>query len=84
MRYTLRNKEKIIRSFDVDFYNMLIASLDGYFKRGLTSCHHPDFKYRFIQTPCIPENINIDLLEFYLIRYTYDVYTLAYKGVILK
>jgi hypothetical protein len=80
MRFALRNKNKIVNDFGLDYYNLLINSLTRYFK---TRIEIPEYNlsgvkgYKFIFVPNIQPNTDCEF-EFAIIEKTYDVYKLAY------
>jgi len=80
MRFALRNKNKIVKSFGLDYYNLLIDSLTQYFKDRTEIPEHTlgsVEKYKFIFVPNIQPNTDSEF-EFAIIEKTYDVYKLAY------
>ena len=80
MRFALRNKNKLIKSFGVDYYNLLIDSLTEYFKNRTEIPEHSlggVDNYKFIFVPNIQPKTDSEF-EFAIISKTYDVYLLAY------
>jgi len=83
MRYTLRNREKLIEAFGEDYYNVLENSIDW---AVIANRHH---KTEFEQLESDKENykmiqvkeINGDrIFEFYVVSVTFDCWILGYKG----
>lgn len=81
MRYSLRNKDKIVESFGTKYYNLLVRSLDRYFKDRIEIEEHnvPSLsnKYKFIFVPNVQPKTDSDFV-FAIIKKTYDVYLVAY------
>lgn len=80
MRFALRNKSKLVKSFGVDYYQLLIDSLTQYFKDRKEIPEHSlggVDKYKFIFVPNIQPNSDSEF-EFAVVEKTYDVYKLAY------
>jgi len=80
-RFALRNQRKIEGAFCREYLNLLIRSLKAHF-----ACHdeieeltYHNEKYKVIHVENVQPNTD-SLFEFYVIRKTYDVYLLAYKG----
>lgn len=81
-RYTLRNKEKIAQAFDQAYLSRMVSSLDSHFSDSKEIEEHDsgDNRYNMILVDDIGHSVN--MFEFYIIKKTYDVYLLAFKGII--
>ncbi|MDD4970842.1 MAG: hypothetical protein PHT07_15550 [Paludibacter sp.] len=79
MRFTLRNQPKIIKSLGDDYRNLLLRSLEEYFKKNDTIEVYQieGGKYNAIFVPSVAKNSEIDF-QFVIISKQYDVYNLAY------
>lgn len=82
-RFTLRNKEKIIKSFDTDYYELLANSLKNFFQtpKDITEYTYEGLKYPIIHVPSVFPKSEIEF-EFLVISKTFDVYNLAYYSAI--
>lgn len=83
MRFTLRNKEKIIKAHGKDYYDLLTSSLKSYFGKTdtITEYDYARLKYKIIHVPSIFKNSEIDF-EFAVLSKTFNVYNLAYYSAI--
>ena len=82
-RFSLRNKEKLIKSFDEKYYNLLISSLTNYFNTHIEiiEYEYPSEKYKIIHVNNAQPNTD-SIFEFYIISKVFNVYNLAYKSAI--
>ena len=82
-RFTLRNKEKIIKAHGKDYYDLLISSLKAFFEKTDTITEHEysGLKHKIIHVPSTFKNSEIDF-EFAVISKTFNVYNLAYYSAI--
>ena len=79
MRYTLRNKTKIVAAYDLTLYNRMTKSLDKHFAdyKEIEAIEIEGDDYKTILVDDIGHTVN--MFAFYLIRKTFDVYNLAFK-----
>jgi len=82
-RFALRNKHKISEAFSLDYYNLLIKSLDKYLSsfEDATEVNQYDFlhdKYKVINVPDISGKATF--FEFYVVSQIVNAWNLAYKG----
>lgn len=77
MRYSLRNQEKIQKTFGVEFLNVILASLFMHFHECKDTELKEDGKYKILTV--INQKEPTKVIEFYVLSITYDVYNLAYK-----
>lgn len=76
MRYSLRNKEKLSKTFGISVLNDILKVLDLSFKNNNIEIINDDkFKYPVINL----KNSNFKC-EFFIISTKYDVLNLAYKN----
>jgi hypothetical protein len=82
-RFTLRNKEKIVKAHGYDYYNLLMGSLESYFVKTdeIVEYDYEGLKTKIIHVPSTFPNSQIDF-EFAVISKTFDVYNLAYYSAI--
>jgi hypothetical protein len=82
-RFTLRNKEKIVRAHGFDYYNLLMASLENHFVKNeeIAEYDYEGLKTKMIHVPSSFPKSEIDF-EFAVISKTFDVYNLAYYSAI--
>ena len=80
-RYSIRNKDKLIKSFGLKFWNNLAVSLDRHFAitKKIEELDYPGEPYKVIHVPNVQPKTD-SFFELYVIRITFDVYNLAYKG----
>lgn len=76
MRYALRNKNQLTLSFGKDFVDLLVSSLNSYFKTEvIKETKEIRGKMRdYIEVPYTENNV----FQFIIIKQTYDVLLLAY------
>lgn len=77
MRYTLRNKDRLTLSFGRDFVDLLISSLDTYFKDRVIVPEIKEINGKmrdYIEVPYTETSV----FQFIIIKQTYDVLLLAY------
>jgi hypothetical protein len=81
-RFALRNKDKIVQSFGLDYYNLLIDSLKAYFNtaKEIVEHTHENYTHKFIYVPNVQPHTDSEFV-FIIIRKTYNVYNLAYYSV---
>lgn len=85
MRYALRNKEKVERHLGSEEFKKMMDSLNSSFKarykegidESLTH-HDVNINYSWFNVPSIYDMDKI--YSFYIIKITYDVYTIAYRS----
>lgn len=82
MRYSLRNQHKILKQFDQKYLDRMIRSLEAHFKanKEIEEIETRAEAYPYILVDDIDHTVNI--FEFYVIKKIYDVYNLAFKGII--
>ena len=78
MRYSLRNKEKIIEAIGEEKFNLLIKELNEKFKDKEKDFNtiQPDYEDKGYKV------IKLKSFEVYWITTTYNMYNLAFKGEI--
>lgn len=82
MRYALRNQSKILDKFDQKYLDRIIRSLDAHFKsyKEIEEIESKGERYPIIHVDDVGHTVN--MFEFYVIKKIYDVYNLAFKGII--
>lgn len=80
-RFAIRNRDKIIDSFGLKFWNTLASSLDRHFAINdkIEEHNYDGEPYPVIHVDNIQPNTD-SFFELYVVRKTYNVYNLAYKG----
>jgi hypothetical protein len=83
MRFALRNQQKIVKSFGVDYLNLLLASLEKHFRDNETIKEETiqGWDYKVIYVYSVAPNSEIDF-QFFVVSKRYDVYLLAYYSSI--
>lgn len=78
MRFALRNRDKLIKSFGSEYYNSIVFSLKRYFESNEVHKYNIEGKkYQFIDIPNICSQTD-SFFQFAIIRQRYDVLILAY------
>lgn len=82
-RYSLRNKAKIVAALGLNHYNLLIDSLNKYFKsiEEIPEYDHEGYTHKFISVPSSYKNSEMEFL-FVITGKTYNVYNLAFYSSI--
>ena len=80
MRYSLRNKKKIIKAFDETYFNRMVDSLNEFFEKNEKIELIKGDPYPFILVDDVGHTVN--LFEFWVIKENFDVLNLAFKGII--
>ena len=79
-RFSLRNQKRISASFGEKHLKLILRSLQDYFS---SDTNIQELVYDGVNLKVIQVVVDLDVtLEFYVIRKTYDVFNLAYKGAI--
>jgi hypothetical protein len=83
MRFSLRNQNKIIKSLGNDYLQLLLNSLEKYFKENETIKGEmiEGGKHNAIFVHSVAKNSEIDF-QFIIISKKFDVYNLAYYSSI--
>jgi hypothetical protein len=88
-RYSLRNQKKIADRLGKDYLELLLKSLDAYFKDrteevpeyGKTDKEGNDTGMIYIMIPSVAKNSEMEF-QFVLLSKTYNVYNLAYYSAV--
>ncbi len=79
-RFSLRNQNKIEKTFGYDFLQCLLSSLKKTFEINIIEEHtYENEKYKIIHSHNVQKNSD-SFFELYIISKTYDVFNLAYKS----
>ena len=83
MRFALRNQQKIVKSFGVEYLNLLLGSLEKHFKDNeiIKEETIEGGKYNVIYVHSVAPNSEIDF-QFIIVSKKYYVYLLAYYSSI--
>ena len=78
MRYSLRNQDKIIKSFSKEYLDLLKRSLNEAFKQETIEEHtYENVKYKVIHVTNIQSRTD-SFFEFLVVSKHFDVFNLAY------
>lgn len=83
MRFALRNKAKLIKSFGEDYYKLLVSSLTDFAKtnREIAAYTIEGYTYEFINIPNVQPNID-SYFQFAIVGRQYDVIHVAYYSTV--
>lgn len=83
MRFALRNKAKLIKSFGEDYYKLLVSSLTDFAKsnREITAYTVEGYTYEFINIPNVQPSAD-SYFQFAIVGRRYDVVHVAYYSAI--
>lgn len=83
MRFALRNKTKLIKSFGEDYYKLLISSLIAFAKSGreITAYTIEGYNYEFVNIPNIQPKTD-SCFQFAIVGRRYDIIHVAYYSAI--
>lgn len=83
MRFALRNKTKLIKSFGEDYYKLLIDSLTAFAKRKteITTYTIEGYNYEFVDIPNIQPK-TVSYFQFAIVGSRYDVVHVAYYSAV--
>ena len=83
MRYSLRNKDKLVKAFGIDFYRELDESLKHHFRSVVEIQEHAETGHAnmFVRVPSVKGKQEF---TFAITGKKYDVYNLAYYQIINK
>lgn len=83
MRFALRNKAKLIKSFGEDYYKLLVSSLTDFAKsnREIAPYTIEGYSYEFVDIPNIQPKTD-SYFQFAIVGRQYDVIHVAYYSAI--
>nr|DAY57977.1 MAG TPA: hypothetical protein [Caudoviricetes sp.] len=83
MRFALRNKAKLIKSFGEDYYKLLVSSLTAFAKssREIAAYTVEGYTYEFINIPNVQPSAD-SYFQFAIVGRQYDVIHVAYYSAI--